>query len=100
MTQHIPLKPFFRSILLGGGLLTLTAALPAQVVVTHGPQIGSSNPITADPPVSHATHQAVYRAAIHQPGLRRLQYQRLSATRRPLTATVRGRRLSSRPTSP
>ncbi len=51
MTQNIPLKPFFRSILLGGGLLTLTAALPAQVVVTHGPQIGSSNPITADPPV-------------------------------------------------
>ena len=51
MTQNIPLKPFFRSILLGGGLLSLTAALPAQVVVTNGPQIGSSNPITADPPV-------------------------------------------------
>lgn len=52
MTQLLPLKPFFRSILLGGGLLALTAALPAQVVVTHGPQIGSSNPITADPPVT------------------------------------------------
>jgi hypothetical protein len=52
MTQNIPLKPFFRSILLGGGLLTLTAALTAQVVVTHGPQIGSSNPITAEPAVT------------------------------------------------
>ena len=33
------------------GLLTFATALPAQVVVTNGPQIGSSNPITADPPV-------------------------------------------------
>ncbi len=52
MTQLIPPKPFFRSALLAAGLFTLTAALPAQVVVTNGPQIGSSNPITADPPVA------------------------------------------------
>jgi len=38
-------------VLLGAGLLAIATALPAQVVVTHGPQIGSSNPITADPPV-------------------------------------------------
>ncbi len=52
MTQLIPPKLFFRSALLAAGLFTLTAALPAQVVVTNGPQIGSSNPITADPPVA------------------------------------------------
>jgi hypothetical protein len=38
-------------VLLGTGLLAIATALPAQVVVTHGPEIGSSNPITADPPV-------------------------------------------------
>ena len=38
-------------VLLGTGLLVTATELPAQVVVTHGPQIGSSNPITADPPV-------------------------------------------------
>ncbi len=38
-------------VLLGAGLLAIATALPAQVVVTHGPEIGSSNPITADPPV-------------------------------------------------
>jgi hypothetical protein len=38
-------------VLLGAGLLAITNPLPAQVVITHGPQIGSSNPITADPPV-------------------------------------------------
>ena len=52
MTPTIPLKPFVRAILLGAGLLTLAVALSAQVVVTNGPQIGSSNPITADPPVA------------------------------------------------
>jgi hypothetical protein len=51
MMQTIPPRPFLGSVLLGAGLLMLTAALPAQVVVTHGPVIGSSNPITADPPV-------------------------------------------------
>ena len=50
MMQTIPPKPFVRSVLFAG-LLMLTAALPAQVVVTSGPVIGSSNPITADPPV-------------------------------------------------
>jgi hypothetical protein len=38
-------------VLLGTGLLAIATALPAQVVATHGPEIGSSNPITADPPV-------------------------------------------------
>jgi hypothetical protein len=38
-------------VLLGAGLFAITTAIPAQVVLTHGPQIGSSNPITADPPV-------------------------------------------------
>jgi hypothetical protein len=52
MTQLIPPKLFFRIALLAAGLFTVTAALPAQVVVTNGPQIGSSNPITADPPVA------------------------------------------------
>ena len=52
MTQFLPPKPFLKSALLAAGLLTLTAALPAQVVVTNGPVIGSSNPITADPPVA------------------------------------------------
>jgi hypothetical protein len=37
--------------LLAAGVVAITTGLPAQVVVTHGPQIGSSNPITADPPV-------------------------------------------------
>jgi Peptide N-acetyl-beta-D-glucosaminyl asparaginase amidase A len=50
MMQTIPPKPFFGSVLLVG-LFTLATALPAQVVVTNGPVIGSSNPITADPPV-------------------------------------------------
>ena len=51
MPQFTPLKHFVVKALFAAGLLTLTAALPAQVVVTNGPQIGSSNPITADPPV-------------------------------------------------
>jgi hypothetical protein len=38
-------------ILFCAGLFATATLLPAQVVVTHGPQIGSSNPITADPPV-------------------------------------------------
>jgi Peptide N-acetyl-beta-D-glucosaminyl asparaginase amidase A len=50
MMPIIPPKPFFASVLLVG-LLTFATALPAQVVVTNGPVIGSSNPITADPPV-------------------------------------------------
>jgi hypothetical protein len=37
--------------LLAAGIFAVTTGVPAQVVVTHGPQIGSSNPITADPPV-------------------------------------------------
>jgi hypothetical protein len=37
--------------LLAAGVVAITTGLSAQVVVTHGPQIGSSNPITADPPV-------------------------------------------------
>jgi hypothetical protein len=51
MMQTIPPKPLFGGVLLVG-LLTLATALPAQVVVTHGPVIGSSNPITADPLVT------------------------------------------------
>ncbi|HZD77571.1 MAG TPA: peptide-N4-asparagine amidase [Acidobacteriaceae bacterium] len=51
MMQTIPSKPLFGSVLLVG-LLTLAPALPAQVVVTNGPVVGSSNPITADPPVT------------------------------------------------
>ena len=35
------------------GLFTSVAVASAQVVITHGPQIGSSNPVTADPPVRH-----------------------------------------------
>jgi hypothetical protein len=42
---------FLPKVLLCAGLCAIPAVLPAQVVVTHGPQIGSSNPITADPPV-------------------------------------------------
>ena len=38
-------------VLFCAGLFAITTSLPAQVVLTHGPQIGSSNPITADPPV-------------------------------------------------
>src|ERR1700727_961457 len=51
MPQIIPPKQFFLSTLLTAGVLAFATALPAQVVLTHGPQIGSSNPITADPPV-------------------------------------------------
>jgi hypothetical protein len=51
MPQLTPPKHSVVKALLVAALLTLTAALPAQVVVTNGPQIGSSNPITADPPV-------------------------------------------------
>jgi hypothetical protein len=51
MSQIIPPMHFILKVLLAPGLLMLATALPAQVVVTHGPQIGSSNPITADPPV-------------------------------------------------
>ena len=51
MTQFTPPKQYLRSTLLAAGLLAFASALPAQVVVPHGPQIGSSNPITADPPV-------------------------------------------------
>jgi hypothetical protein len=50
--QLISPKLFLRSAALAAGLLTLAAAVPAQVVVTNGPVIGSSNPITADPPVT------------------------------------------------
>ena len=39
-------------LLLGAGLLAFATAGSAQVVVTNGPVIGSSNPITADPPVT------------------------------------------------
>jgi hypothetical protein len=42
---------FLPKVLLCAGLFTIATVLPAQVVVTNGPQIGSSNPITADPPV-------------------------------------------------
>jgi hypothetical protein len=42
---------FLPKVLLCAGLYAIPTVLPAQVVVTHGPQIGSSNPITADPPV-------------------------------------------------
>ena len=51
MPQIIPPKQIFLSTLLTAGVLAFATALPAQVVLTHGPQIGSSNPITADPPV-------------------------------------------------
>jgi disulfide oxidoreductase YuzD len=51
MPQIIPSKHLFLSTLLTAGVLAFATALPAQVVVTNGPQIGSSNPITADPPV-------------------------------------------------
>src|SRR5882757_4702391 len=51
MPQFIPPKQFLMYSLLTAGVLAFATALPAQVVVTNGPQIGSSNPITADPPV-------------------------------------------------
>jgi hypothetical protein len=51
MPQFTPPKHSIVKALFAAGLLTLTTALPAQVVVTNGPQIGSSNPITADPAV-------------------------------------------------
>ncbi len=44
-------KHILPPVLLSAGLFAIATAVPAQVVVTHGPQIGSSNPITADPPV-------------------------------------------------
>jgi hypothetical protein len=50
MLQH-PARYILTKVLLCAGLCAIATALPAQVVVTHGPQIGSSNPITADPPV-------------------------------------------------
>jgi hypothetical protein len=49
--QQITAKYVLPQLLLAAGLLAVATALPAQVVLTHGPQIGSSNPITADPPV-------------------------------------------------
>src|ERR1700712_529167 len=50
MLQH-PARYILTKVLLCAGLCAIATALPAQVIVTHGPQIGSSNPITADPPV-------------------------------------------------
>jgi hypothetical protein len=50
MTQF-KAKHILLNALLAAGVVAITTGLPAQVVVTHGPQIGSSNPITADPPV-------------------------------------------------
>ncbi|MFL6429487.1 MAG: peptide-N4-asparagine amidase, partial [Acidobacteriaceae bacterium] len=44
-------KHILPQVLFGAGLFAIATAVPAQVVVTNGPQIGSSNPITADPPV-------------------------------------------------
>jgi hypothetical protein len=44
-------KHTFPKVLLAAGLFATATILQAQVVVTHGPQIGSSNPITADPSV-------------------------------------------------
>ena len=49
--MHIIPPPMRFGAFLATGLLAFASALPAQVVVTNGPQIGSSNPITADPPV-------------------------------------------------
>ncbi len=40
-----------RTAMFAAGLLMVATALPAQVVVTNGPQIGSANPISAEPPV-------------------------------------------------
>ncbi len=48
MLQH-PARYIVMKVLLCAGLCAIATALPAQVIVTHGPQIGSSNPITADP---------------------------------------------------
>jgi hypothetical protein len=45
----------FRSAISWGLLalpFTLAASAPAQVVVVNGPQIGSSNPVSAEPPVA------------------------------------------------
>jgi hypothetical protein len=50
MLQH-PARYILTKVLLCAGLCAIATALPAQVIVTHGPQIGSSNPITADPSV-------------------------------------------------
>jgi Peptide N-acetyl-beta-D-glucosaminyl asparaginase amidase A len=50
MLQHTA-RHILPKVLLGAGLFAIATVLPAQVVVTHGPQVGSSNPITADPPV-------------------------------------------------
>jgi hypothetical protein len=49
--QQITAKYVLPKFLLAAGLFAMATALPAQVVLTHGPQIGSSNPITADPAV-------------------------------------------------
>src|ERR1700757_855807 len=48
---HFTARYILPQVLLVAGLFAIATVLPAQVVVTNGPQIGSSNPITADPPV-------------------------------------------------
>lgn len=53
MTKRLLLRSIlFRAGLAAGFFVSVTGT-SAQVVITHGPQIGSSNPITADPPVPH-----------------------------------------------
>jgi hypothetical protein len=73
--------------------------VPAQVVVTHGPQIGSSNPITADPPVErpHTTPCTVQLFTNEQFADFNIKDFNYAPHR---SATVPGPRLSSRPTSP
>src|SRR4051812_22798574 len=50
MSQY-PARYILMKVLLCAGLCASATALRAQVIVTHGPQIGSPNPITADPTV-------------------------------------------------
>ena len=66
---------YFPGSLFCAGLFASTTLLPAQVVLTHGPQIGSSNPITADPPVERPHTQPCTVQLFTQSGIRRFQRQ-------------------------
>jgi hypothetical protein len=61
MTSRLPRNLLLRACV-AAGLFTSVTGISAQVVITQGPQknalqIGSSNPVTADPPVRHPDTQ-------------------------------------------
>jgi hypothetical protein len=53
MTARFVVRTPLLRACVAAGLFTAATGISAQVVITNGPQIGSSNPITADPPVRH-----------------------------------------------